>query len=83
MFFSSSLLTHKIHVAFHSGNALTTVKSKDEIKVFTIRGTAFQAAEETGGGATTDPGIVLAYQHTLLLASFLTTYYTQQCFNTH
>jgi len=35
----------------YAGNALATVKSADVIKVITIRTTAFDAAEATGGGA--------------------------------
>jgi electron transfer flavoprotein alpha subunit len=35
----------------YAGNALATVKSKDAIKVITVRTTAFDAAAATGGGA--------------------------------
>ena len=38
------------------GNAYQTVKSNDEVKVITVRGTAFEAAEEGGGSAGTEPG---------------------------
>ena len=48
----------------YAGNALVTVRSKDAIKVVTIRTTAFDAAAETGGAATVeaipaaaDPGL--------------------------
>ncbi len=34
----------------YAGNALATVKSADAIKVITVRGTAFDAAGEVGGG---------------------------------
>ncbi|KAK3735846.1 hypothetical protein QZH41_020007, partial [Actinostola sp. cb2023] len=34
----------------YAGNAVTTVKSKDQVKVFTVRGTAFEAAESDGSG---------------------------------
>jgi len=36
----------------YAGNAVATVKSKDSIKLITIRGTAFDAAETSGGNAT-------------------------------
>jgi electron transfer flavoprotein alpha subunit len=35
----------------YAGNALATVQSKDKIKVISVRGTAFPAAEATGGSA--------------------------------
>ena len=38
----------------YAGNALATVQSSDEIKVFTVRGTAFTAASETGGSASVE-----------------------------
>ena len=48
----------------YAGNALVTVRSKDAIKVITIRTTAFDAAAETGGAAVieaipaaADPGL--------------------------
>jgi electron transfer flavoprotein alpha subunit len=48
----------------YAGNALATVKSKDAIKVITVRTTAFDAVPATGGGATVesvsapaDPGL--------------------------
>lgn len=33
------------------GNAIATVKSTDNVKVVTVRGTAFEAAEESGEAA--------------------------------
>jgi electron transfer flavoprotein alpha subunit len=36
----------------YAGNALATVQSKDAIKVITVRGTGFAAAESEGGNAT-------------------------------
>ena len=36
----------------YAGNAIATVKSADAVKVITVRGTAFDAAEATGGSAT-------------------------------
>jgi electron transfer flavoprotein alpha subunit len=36
----------------YAGNALATVQSGDPIKVITVRGTAFPAADATGGSAT-------------------------------
>jgi len=38
----------------YAGNAIATVKSNDPIKVMTVRGTAFDAAEATGGDAVID-----------------------------
>ena len=35
----------------YAGNALATVQSKDKIKIITVRGTAFPAAEAAGGSA--------------------------------
>lgn len=35
----------------YAGNALATVKSSDKVKMITVRGTAFDAAAETGGSA--------------------------------
>ncbi len=35
----------------YAGNALATVQSRDPIKVITVRGTAFRAAEASGGSA--------------------------------
>lgn len=35
----------------YAGNALATVQTSDKIKLVTIRGTAFKAAEATGGSA--------------------------------
>ena len=47
------------------GNAVTTVKSKDNIKIFTIRGTAFEAAEESGGTAATEQGKLCVFMFTM------------------
>jgi electron transfer flavoprotein alpha subunit len=48
----------------YAGNALATVESSDEIKVITVRGTAFEPASAEGGSAaieeaagTDDPGL--------------------------
>lgn len=35
----------------YAGNALATVKTSDKVKVFTVRGTAFDAAPTEGGSA--------------------------------
>lgn len=46
----------------YAGNAIATVKSSDAVKVMTVRGTAFDAAEATGGSAAIEAcGAV--YQH--------------------
>jgi electron transfer flavoprotein alpha subunit len=39
----------------YAGNALATVKSKDAIKVITVRTTAFDAAAASGGAAPVEP----------------------------
>jgi electron transfer flavoprotein alpha subunit len=39
----------------YAGNALQTVRSKDPIKVITVRGTAFPPVEGTGGSAAIEP----------------------------
>jgi len=41
----------------YAGNAILTVQSVDPIKVVTVRGTAFQAGEATGGSAEIADGI--------------------------
>ncbi|MBP0048321.1 electron transfer flavoprotein subunit alpha/FixB family protein [Marinobacterium sp. AK62] len=38
----------------YAGNAIATVKSADAVKVITVRGTAFDAAEASGGSATVE-----------------------------
>ncbi|XP_055518518.1 electron transfer flavoprotein subunit alpha, mitochondrial isoform X2 [Leucoraja erinacea] len=38
----------------YAGNALCTVKSSDEVKVFSVRGTAFEAAATDGGDASSE-----------------------------
>uniref|UniRef100_A0A8C4Q256 Electron transfer flavoprotein subunit alpha n=1 Tax=Eptatretus burgeri TaxID=7764 RepID=A0A8C4Q256_EPTBU len=40
--------------AIYAGNAVCTVKSLDKVKVFTVRGTAFEAAESSGGSAVVE-----------------------------
>ncbi|KAL2784964.1 electron transfer flavoprotein alpha-subunit [Aspergillus keveii] len=41
----------------YAGNAILTVQSTDPIKVITVRGTAFQDAEATGGNAEITEGV--------------------------
>lgn len=43
----------------YAGNAIATVKSKDVVKVFTVRGTAFEASPTSGGTAQFEeaPGV--------------------------
>jgi len=36
----------------YAGNAMATVKSSDAVKVITVRGTAFDAADQTGGNGS-------------------------------
>ena len=38
----------------YAGNAVMTLKSKDAIKILTIRTTAFEADESSGGSAATE-----------------------------
>ena len=38
----------------YAGNALATVQSKDAIKIITVRGTGFAAADATGGSASVE-----------------------------
>ena len=38
----------------YAGNALMTVKSKDTVKLITVRSTAFDAVEATGGSASSE-----------------------------
>ncbi|KAM4618910.1 electron transfer flavoprotein subunit alpha, mitochondrial [Polymixia lowei] len=38
----------------YAGNALSTVKSNETVKVFTVRGTSFEPAAEEGGSATSE-----------------------------
>lgn len=40
----------------YAGNAVTRIRSKDSVKVITVRGTAFPPAEETGGSGTVEDG---------------------------
>ena len=41
----------------YAGNAILTVQSSDKIKIITVRGTAFAAAEAEGGSAEISEGI--------------------------
>ncbi|EDN91744.1 conserved hypothetical protein [Sclerotinia sclerotiorum 1980 UF-70] len=41
----------------YAGNAIATVESSDEIKIITIRGTAFAAAAAEGGSASIEDGV--------------------------
>ncbi|KAJ7388966.1 hypothetical protein OS493_034604 [Desmophyllum pertusum] len=38
----------------YAGNAVLTCKSNDKVKVFTVRGTSFEAANTSGGGAVSE-----------------------------
>ncbi|KAH6673599.1 hypothetical protein B0J14DRAFT_617480 [Halenospora varia] len=42
---------------FYAGNAIATVESSDDIKIITIRGTSFPAAEAEGGSASIEDGV--------------------------
>ena len=41
------------------GNAITTCKSNDKVKVLTVRGTAFEAAKTSGSGVASENGTSL------------------------
>lgn len=41
-----------------TGNALSTVKCNEAVKIFTVRGTSFEAAEVEGGSASSEDGTV-------------------------
>ncbi|RWA05901.1 hypothetical protein EKO27_g9206 [Xylaria grammica] len=41
----------------YAGNAIATVESSDSVKIITIRGTAFPAAEAQGGSAAVEDGV--------------------------
>ena len=38
------------------GNAVQTLKSSDAVKIITVRGTAFDAAEASGGSGSSEAG---------------------------
>ena len=43
------------------GNAITTCKSNDKVKIFTIRGTAFEAAKTSGSEVASENGTYVMY----------------------
>lgn len=51
----------------YAGNAVQTVKSNDSVKVITVRSTAFQPAEPSGGSATTEESMFLNSNHVTTL----------------
>ena len=69
------IVNHLIFVFFFFvcvlGNAVLTCKSNDSVKVFTVRGTAFEAAKASGGGVASENG------NELHLGPF-----SKNCFNT-
>ena len=44
-------------ISFITGNAIATVKSNDPVKVFSVRGTAFEPTAAEGGSASSEQGI--------------------------
>ena len=48
-------------IIFFSGNAVMTCKCNDNIKIFTVRGTAFEAAKTSGGGVASENGKGIKY----------------------
>ena len=42
-----------------SGNAIQTIKVSDPIKVMSVRGTGFEAANTEGGSGTTESGMYI------------------------
>lgn len=59
------------------GNALSTVKCNESVKVFTVRGTSFEAASTEGGNATSENGTVNILQSTIweMLQQYTTVQY--------
>ncbi|CAH1797486.1 unnamed protein product [Owenia fusiformis] len=49
----------------YAGNAIQTVKSNDTVKVVSVRGTAFEAADTTGGSASTEDAPAPSDENTL------------------
>lgn len=47
----------------YAGNAVQTIKSNDSVKVITVRGTAFQPADPSGGSATTEESMITPSHH--------------------
>nr|XP_029490934.1 electron transfer flavoprotein subunit alpha, mitochondrial-like [Oncorhynchus nerka] len=45
---------HENQGALQTGNALSTAKCNDNVKVFTVRGTSFEPTEVDGGSATSE-----------------------------
>lgn len=43
--------------SIYAGNAILTLKSKDPVKVITVRGTSFEAASVQGGAASAEPAV--------------------------
>lgn len=57
------LLSYVIECFYSTGNALSTVKCNEPVKIFTVRGTSFEAAA-AGGSATSADGtltLMLSY----------------------
>ena len=52
-----------IALIIFSGNAVMTCKCMDSIKIFTVRGTAFEAAKSSGGGAASENGKSITYMY--------------------
>lgn len=46
------------YILIYLGNALSTVKCNESVKIFTVRGTSFEAAETEGGSAALEEGTV-------------------------
>ena len=46
---------------FQTGNAITTIKSNDPVKLMTIRGTSFEAAPIEGGSANSENSMCFHY----------------------
>lgn len=47
----------------YAGNAILTVQSSDNIKIVTVRGTAFQGVETEGGSAAIEDGVDSSIAH--------------------
>lgn len=58
-----TLIIYFLNAVHCTGNALSTVKCNEAIKVFTVRGTSFEAASTEGGSAASEDGTVAFHIH--------------------
>ena len=53
-----------------SGNAITTIKSNDPVKLMTVRGTAFAAAPADGGNSSPENSLYFTVAQLIILTLF-------------